>query len=63
MRKRIGTRASYGKTTEVKLEQNIPVFVDYFTAWVDDDGMINFRPDVYGKDKILSDYLIAGDKD
>jgi murein L,D-transpeptidase YcbB/YkuD len=53
--------SSYGKTTEVKLEQNIPVFVDYFTAWVDEFGIVNFRPDVYGKDKILKNYLNVQD--
>jgi len=53
--------SSYGKTTEVKLEQNIPVFVDYYTAWVDDNGIVNFRSDVYGKDKILSNHLFIQD--
>jgi murein L,D-transpeptidase YcbB/YkuD len=53
--------SSYGKTTEVKLEQNIPVFVDYYTAWVDDNGIVNFRPDIYGKDKILSKHLFIQD--
>ena len=49
--------ASYGKTTEVKLEQHIPVFIDYYTAWVNDEGTLNFRNDVYDKDKILKKYL------
>jgi murein L,D-transpeptidase YcbB/YkuD len=49
--------SSYGKTTEVKLDQHIPVFVDYFTAWVNDEGTINFRSDVYDRDKILKKYL------
>ena len=56
-RSELRRNSSYGKTTEVKLEQHIPVFVDYFTAWVNDDGTINFRNDVYGKDKILKRYL------
>jgi murein L,D-transpeptidase YcbB/YkuD len=49
--------ASYGKTTEVKLYQQIPLFIDYYTAWVNDKGTINFRYDVYNKDKILKKYL------
>jgi murein L,D-transpeptidase YcbB/YkuD len=49
--------SSFGKTTEVRLEQHIPVFIDYFTAWVNDEGTINFRNDVYDKDKILKKYL------
>ncbi len=35
------------------LSKPVPVFVDYFTAWVDADGILQFRPDVYEKDKIL----------
>jgi murein L,D-transpeptidase YcbB/YkuD len=49
--------SSYGKTTEVRLEQNIPVFVDYYTAWVNDEGIVNFRNDIYDKDKIVKKYL------
>jgi murein L,D-transpeptidase YcbB/YkuD len=48
---------SFGKTTEVKFDHKIPVIIDYFTAWVSDDGTVNFRNDVYDKDKILKKYL------
>ena len=48
---------SFGKTTEVVLNKKIPLFVDYNTAWVDDNGEINFRDDVYDQDKILMEYL------
>ena len=47
------------KTTEVYLSRKVPLFIDYFTAWVDENGEINFREDVYGKDKILMDYLLT----
>jgi len=57
VRSELRRNSSIGKTTEVKLEQHIPVFIDYFTAWVGDDGTINFRNDVYDKDKILKKYL------
>jgi murein L,D-transpeptidase YcbB/YkuD len=33
---------------------NIPVYIAYFTAWVDPSGHINFRPDIYGLDTKLS---------
>jgi murein L,D-transpeptidase YcbB/YkuD len=49
--------ASYGQTTEVKLDMKIPLFIDYYTAWVDDNGMVNFRDDVYNKDKKIREYL------
>jgi len=48
---------SYGPTTEVKLDKKIPLFVDYYTAWVDENGVVNFRDDVYRKDKKIMDYL------
>jgi murein L,D-transpeptidase YcbB/YkuD len=57
LRSELRKNSSYGKTTELKLEKKIPLFIDYYTAWVDKEGRLNFREDVYKKDKILSDYL------
>jgi L,D-transpeptidase YcbB len=39
-----------GKTRNVFLEEPIPVFLLYWTAWVDVDGQVNFRPDLYARD-------------
>ena len=47
------------KTTEVHLSKKVPLFIDYYTAWVDENGEINFRDDVYNMDKILEEYLTA----
>ena len=33
---------------------SIPVYIVYFTAWVDEDGRINFRHDIYGHDARLA---------
>jgi L,D-transpeptidase YcbB len=49
--------ASLGKTTDVILAKKIPLYIDYFTAWVDENGVINFRTDVYDRDKFLLNYL------
>jgi murein L,D-transpeptidase YcbB/YkuD len=35
----------------VKLKNTAEVFITYYTAWVDDEGRLNFREDVYGHDK------------
>ncbi|MEO9211478.1 MAG: L,D-transpeptidase family protein [Ginsengibacter sp.] len=40
-----------GKETFVKIEKPIPVFITYYTAWVDANGKLNFREDIYGHDK------------
>jgi murein L,D-transpeptidase YcbB/YkuD len=34
----------------VTLKTRIPVLLTYWTAWVDPDGMMNFRRDVYDRD-------------
>lgn len=35
-----------------KLDREVPVDVVYLTAWVDYDGVLQFRNDIYGYDKI-----------
>jgi murein L,D-transpeptidase YcbB/YkuD len=35
---------------EIKLTTPIPVHITYFTAVVDDEGKLHYRPDVYGMD-------------
>lgn len=40
-----------GKEKTVRLKSPIPVFISYYTAWVDDDGLVNFREDIYKHDK------------
>jgi murein L,D-transpeptidase YcbB/YkuD len=34
----------------VTLKKPVPVYIAYFTAWVDETGRINFRKDIYNKD-------------
>ena len=43
-----------GATVRVPLEQEMPVTIAYWTAFVDDDGTVEFRPDVYGRDAPLA---------
>jgi len=56
-RNELRKNASYGQTTEVKLDKKIPLFVDYYTTWVDENGVLNFRDDVYRQDKIILENL------
>jgi murein L,D-transpeptidase YcbB/YkuD len=48
-----------GKEKYVTLKQTIPVFIGYFTAWVNSKGELNFRDDVYGHDKKMSEHLFT----
>jgi murein L,D-transpeptidase YcbB/YkuD len=54
--------AMYGgvETTHV-LKRRVPVHIGYFTAWVDDAGIINFYKDIYDRDYRLADMLFSGD--
>ena len=48
-----------GKRQIVSLDQPLPVHITYLTAWVDKDGTVNFRRDVYGRDEILAAHLLG----
>jgi murein L,D-transpeptidase YcbB/YkuD len=43
-----------GDEQHVKLKQQIPVHIVYFTAWADDAGTVRVVPDVYGYDATQS---------
>jgi murein L,D-transpeptidase YcbB/YkuD len=34
----------------ITLKNPIRVSITYFTAWIDQDGQLNFRKDIYGHD-------------
>ena len=38
----------------VKLKEPVPVFISYYTSWVDDAGKLQFREDIYGHDAEIS---------
>jgi L,D-transpeptidase YcbB len=44
----------------VKVKDPIPVFITYYTAWVDDAGQLNFREDIYDHDKTLMARMFTG---
>ncbi|HID66959.1 MAG TPA: murein L,D-transpeptidase [Roseibacterium sp.] len=41
------------RETQVNLEQPLPVHIVYWTAWVDTNGRLNFRDDIYGRNAEL----------
>lgn len=48
-----------GQTQSIKLHKTLPVYALYFTAFVDPDGTVEFRDDVYGRDRRLAEALAA----
>ena len=45
------------KESWVTLKKAVPVFITYFTSWVDKDGLLNFRDDLYGHDQKMAAQL------
>jgi murein L,D-transpeptidase YcbB/YkuD len=44
-----------GTEKYVKVKEPVPVIITYYTAWVDENGQLNFRDDIYKHDgKLLS---------
>lgn len=43
----------------VKVDNPIPVMITYFTAWVDENGQLNFRDDVYSHDAKTASKMFA----
>jgi len=46
------------KENYIKLEKEVPVYILYLTAFVDFEGKLNFRDDIYHKDQALTRLLI-----
>ena len=42
-----------GRETQVNLEVQLPVHLVYWTSWVDTEGRLNFRNDIYGRNAQL----------
>ncbi len=45
------------ETTRVNLDEPVPVHLAYFTAWMDGDGVMQFREDIYHQDERLINAL------
>lgn len=52
-RARIDAALAQGEQTIVNLKRPIPVHLTYLTAWVNKDGSVHFRSDIYDRDKRL----------
>jgi L,D-transpeptidase YcbB len=48
-----------GEDQHVPLKQKIPVYINYFTLWVNDDGSISTVADIYGHDARMAAALFG----
>jgi len=51
---KISEAMNSGEEKYVKVKDPIPVIITYYTAWVDENGRLNFRQDIYGHDEKLA---------
>jgi murein L,D-transpeptidase YcbB/YkuD len=50
---RIKLQLSSSETKTVHLKQVVPVHIEYWTAFADINGVMNFRADIYKRDALL----------
>jgi len=51
---RIDSAMNAGREQLVKLEMSVPVLINYYTAWADENGTLQFRQDIYKHDEKLA---------
>lgn len=61
--KQVKRAIASGQNRSVTLKRKVPVHLTYLTTWVDDDGHINSRPDIYNRDaklgRAIDQYKVA----
>jgi murein L,D-transpeptidase YcbB/YkuD len=50
---KISAALNSGEQKFVKLKDPVPVFITYYTAWVNENNVLNFREDIYQHDQQL----------
>jgi murein L,D-transpeptidase YcbB/YkuD len=56
-RERIDAILAKGDNRSIALDKPLPVHLVYQTSWADDQGLIHFRNDIYGRDKRIADEM------
>ena len=57
---KINQAMNSGKEQYVTIKNKVPVFIAYFTAFTDRNGLLNFRKDIYSLDDQLANMIISG---
>ena len=58
-RRQILAAVDTGRRTKVRLKGDVAIHIMYWTAWVDREGVLQFREDIYQRDKPLAAALRA----
>lgn len=58
-RARIDKTIASGEHMDVPLASTVPIYLMYLTAWVSEDGVVNFRDDVYNRDAKVGAGLVV----
>ncbi len=58
-RERVEGILQANQPVDITLSRPLPVAFTYVTAWVEEDGRLIFRPDIYGRDQVRE---LAGDR-
>jgi len=56
---KINEAMNSGNEKFVSIKNPVPVFITYYTAWVDENGKLNFRDDIYGHDKEIASKMFS----
>lgn len=56
---KISEAMNSAKEKWVTLKEPLPVIITYFTSWISNDGLLNFRDDIYGLDKKMAERLFV----
>lgn len=56
---KINEAMNSGTEQYVSVDDPVPVFITYYTAWVDKNHQLNFRSDIYGHDKEMEKKMFA----
>ena len=49
---RVSSTIASGERLDVKLEEKVPIYMVYVTAWATPNGIVHFRRDLYGRDGV-----------
>lgn len=56
-REKLEAAIASGLTHSIPLPHEIPVYLQYWTAWVGEDAQVSFRNDLYGRDAAIAEAL------